>query len=272
MTPWDISIGTSGNEDNFHGMAQSPTGTNLLAVTPFYMRGINTANGNFAFRSTRIPLVTPNNAWIANTSGTSSIPSVSQSTNVPKDNNGMKFIGSTNFISVPIVFNSQNSTQVAGKTAALSFIVTSSTGFDYATTKGANQNVPSPTLSYGDGTNSYGWQSSDMINTVNYSDFGKQIPTATNFLTLQALQGGTSWVPITPSLTKVVTNNGIPSPVNLNTSGLAYQNFSGVAGDGGKFDLVVILQSGDYADCSLIFVAVPTANNSFLSGASAVRK
>lgn len=255
MTPWDISFGASGNEDNIHGMAVAPKSTNLLAVTPFFLRGINHSNGPWAYRSMQIPLVNPNNAWIANTSGNSGIPSVSQSTNIPKANSGLKVNGSTNYISVPIVFNSQNSTANTG--AALSFIVTSST--DFTSTSGSN-NYPSPVLSYGDGSNSHAYQTLNMqaVSTVTKS--------TTNLLTIQALQGGNTWVPITPNLVNTPVNNGIPSPQYLSVSGLAYPNFSQKAGTNENLDLVVILQAGDFADVSLIFLAIPNGYNPLIKG------
>jgi hypothetical protein len=49
---------------------------------------------------------------------------------------------------------------------------------------------------------------------------------------------------------------------------MAYPNFSSIAGDGSDCDLVVIIQAGDYANCALIFIAVPHSNNALLSGAT----
>ena len=261
LTPWDISFGASGNEDNLHGMAVAPKSTNLLAVTPFFLKGINTATGPWAYRSMQIPLVNPNNAWITNTKGSSNIPPVSQSTNIPTANSGFKFNGSTNYISVPIVFNSQSSTASTG--AALSFMVTSSTNLS---STGNMNSYPSPVLSYGDGTNFYAYQ------TTNMQGFDGTVNEVTNLLTIQALQGGTKWVPITPQLANTQQNTGIPSPQYLSVSGLAYPNFSAVAGDGGNFDLVVILQAGDFADVSLLFLAIPNGYNPLITGTASTVK
>jgi len=80
------------------------------------------------------------------------------------------------------------------------------------------------------------------------------------FLTIQAQgQNANNWQPV-PTANGVYTGT-VQHPTYLNSAALAYPNFSTVANvtavPGVEYDLVVMLQSGDYADCSLIFLAVP---------------
>ena len=60
------------------------------------------------------------------------------------------------FDSIPLVFNSNNFSQ-GGNTAALDFIVTSNVGFD-TPYNGNTQNYAATALSFGDGTNNYGFE------------------------------------------------------------------------------------------------------------------
>ena len=247
MTPWDMSIGMN-----------QPAGTQLLkgmidssvSLAPGPLPGINgkgwspsaKSNAAFAYHSIHLNLAALQNVW-----------KLDNEISSPKNT----------YVSNPVqlVFNSQAGT--GNKTVALDFFATSSSGFN----SGGN---PATALSFGDGTNNYGWQT-DMTKGTN----------VTHFLTVQAsqVQGGGSvnaWKPITQKLANTTTragfNNGkatnvqVQVPNYITTSGLAYPNFSNIAGDGGNFDLVVILQTGDYVDCSLIFLAVPSANNGFLQG------
>jgi hypothetical protein len=91
---------------------------------------------------------------------------------------------------------------------------------------------------------------------------------------VQATTAGTPWVPIALSDVKFQTQNltgiGVAMPTYINVAGMAYPNFSSLAGDGSDCDLVVIIQAGDYANCALIFIAVPHSNNPLLSGAAAL--
>lgn len=247
MTPWDMSIGMN-----------QPAGTQLLkgmidssvSLAPGPLPGINgkgwspsaKSNAAFAYHSIHLNLAALQNVW--------------------KLDNEVSSLKNT-YVSNPVqlVFNSQSGT--GNKTVALDFFATSSSGFN----SGGN---PATALSFGDGTNNYGWQTA-MTKGTN----------VTHFLTIQASQGQggsgvNSWKPITQRLANTTTragfNNGkatnvqVQVPNYITTSGLAYPNFSSIAGDGGNFDLVVILQTGDYVDCALIFLAVPSANNGFLQG------
>lgn len=253
MTPWDISIGMNQQSGTqiLKGMIDSSGDTaNSVSFVPGYLAGINgkgwspsaKSNANFAYHSIHLNLAALQNVWKLDNAITS-----------PKNT----------YVSNPVqlVFNSQAST--GNNTVALDFFATSSSGFN----SGGN---PATALSFGDGTNNYGWQT-DMTKGTN----------VTHFLTVQAsqVQGGGSvnaWKPITQKLANTTTqagyNKGKATNVNvqvpnyITTSGLAYPNFSSIAGDGGSFDLVVILQTGDYVDCALIFLAVPSTNNGFLQG------
>lgn len=254
MTPWDISNGMNQppNTPLLKGaidMAQP----NAVGWAAGYLPGINgknwspsaKSNAAFGYHSIHLNLSAFQYVW-------------------PLDNE----ISSpkNTYVSNPVqfVFNSQSGT--GSNTVALDFYATSSSGFN----SGGN---PATALSFGDGTNNYGWQTA-MTNGTN----------VTHFLTIQAPQeqsGVYAWKPITQKLANTTSqagkNNGnatnvqVQAPNYITTSGLVYPNFSRIAGDGGNFDLVVILQTGDYVDCALIFLAVPSSNNGFLSGANAVR-
>jgi hypothetical protein len=79
------------------------------------------------------------------------------------------------------------------------------------------------------------------------------------FLTIQATQGA-SWTP-TP-----LAAGGVKTPNYMNTAALRYPGFSTLSGlspiNGISYDLLVMLQTGDYAQCSLIFMAVPSGTAS----------
>lgn len=63
------------------------------------------------------------------------------------------------------------------------------------------------------------------------------------------------WAPLT------VATGTIVQPTYINNGALIYPNFSSVSGvtavDGVVYDSVVMLQAGDYADYSLVFLATP---------------
>ena len=138
---------------------------------------------------------------------------------------------------------------------------------------------PATTFSYGDGTNNYGWESNDVY-APKPSDSGPNpVQTAIQFLEIQAQasgnnngSNGVNWQPITAGLQPVAMNSGVACPTYLTVSGLAYKNFSVIAGDGMNLDLVVILQAGGYADMQLLFLAVPSGSNTLLTRASALRR
>lgn len=269
MTPWDISIGPAANTQILKGMSASP-------LVSSWMKGINTAaatgstavDPSFAYHSLQIPLANPNVVWQ---------PLDKQIK--PKQNVAhTEYMGDTYEGTAPIIFNS-NSFQQSSKTVALNFIVTSSgrfasTGSEFQDGV-SSDTYPATTLSYGDGSNNYGWKSNDTNHNKN---------NATHFLTIQQLQvqGTTNWKPITKNIAGTVAQKGVggqtpgatvESPEILTVSGLAYPNFSSVAGlsalPNQSYDLVVILQAGGYVDMQLLFLAVPSSNNAFLTGTSA---
>jgi hypothetical protein len=274
MTPWNISIGPSQGTPIFSGMTTTAWNSMWLAgfnynnqpwTPPSAGQGppsIGGLGGSYAFHSYQVALNNLNNAW-----------------QLSNKLNG--YAATVFYDTVPIVFNSKTFTQ-GSQTVALNFSATSTEGFcvAYYLTGTTQDMFPATALSYGDGTNNYGWETFSMVPG---STNGKN---TAHFLTLQALQGqGTNgantWKPISASLGGVTANKGtdgsvpgtiVQSPNLLNVAGLVYPNFSTVAGDQQNLDLVVILQAGGYGDMQLLFLAVPNGRDTFLSTAGAVRR
>lgn len=250
MTPWDISLG--------EGLGQPMlTGMTTGSFNGFWLAGIhksssnnNNFGGNAAYHSYQVALNNLNNGWTL------------------KNKVSSGYSQPLWFDSIPLVFNSTNFAQ-SGNTAALNFIVTSSVGFD-TPYSGNTQNYAATALSFGDGTNNYGFETHDTM--VYYSNWKN----TTHFLMIQGLgTNANNWKPIVQNLGGLTTYPGadgsakgtpVKCPNYLNVSGLAYPNFSAVAGGNPGMDLVVILQAGGYADMQLIFLAVPSSNNGFLKG------
>src|SRR5665647_18393 len=162
MTPWNISLGTPGAP-----MLQGMTTLNP-SWTPFWLAGFNkptqtTSNfgGGFAFHSFQVALNNLNNAW-------------------QLKNKLSGFSQPIFYDSIPLVFNSNTFTP-AGNTVALNFIATSTSGFDVSYESGI-YNYPATAISFGDGTNNYGWASND---TMIYSAVSWK--NTTHFLTIQGL-------------------------------------------------------------------------------------
>lgn len=270
MTPWNISIGK--------GPVDTPMlpGMGASKLFSFWLQGINTTyvtntnnsyiNPNFAFHTLQIPLADLNGVWPLDTN-------LWQGSG---DNDAGPFQGTTNLSTIPIVFNSNNFAQ-SGNTVALNFSVLSTAGFTRTSSGQTPYYYPATAISFGDGTNNYGWRSNDTLVTDKAT--GNFKTNTTQFLTIQALQGGNNWKPITKNLVGSTSNKGVDGsapgtpvqcPEYLTASGLVYPNFSALAGvtavAGQSYDLVVILQAGGYVDNALIFLAVPSANNALLSG------
>jgi len=111
-------------------------------------------------------------------------------------------------------------------------------------------------LSFGDGTNNYGWSTPyTNIGAVEGKPPYSSTQKVTQLLTIQATGTQTAWAPTS------ITAGSLSAPTYLNTAALIYPSFSSVSGvsvmQGVVYDLVALLQSGDYANCSLIFLAVP---------------
>ena len=277
MTPWNISVGPGPAGT---AMLQGMT-TSSQKFTSLWLAGFNNNKtawnpndpapsisgfgGGFAFHSFQIALSNLNNAW-----------SLKNKVSGSKNSNTPNYSETVYYETVPIVFNSSSFSQ-GSNTVALNFSATSTVGFNvmYMLPGGmtpVEDFYPGTTLSFGDGTNSYGWQSFEMVPG---STVGKN---TTHFLTLQALQGQgsaglKSWQPIVAKLGGQQSFAGkdgsapgttVLAPNYLNVSGLVYPNFSAVAGDGQNLDLVVIIQAGGYTDMQLLFLAVPNSNNGFL--------
>jgi len=288
LTPWEIYVGDPTQPDNnmLPGFAGKPLvgkNTNPLSVTPFPLKGINGVNNSsatpptnanisktgFAFHSVQIALNDPNNVWVTTNSSNAWVAPATNLTqfNKPKSggSNGI-YTANTGYLSMPITINTLTGTQ-SSKTATLNFMVTSSMDFaqpsNYMEMANCWNFYQAPALGYGDGTNNYGWATSTTNET---SCLESKFPynnswNVTQFLTIQGAgsSGGSNpnaWVPV------LTASGAISQPNFLNTAALAYPNFSTTSGvtvvPGINYDLVAYLQSGDYADYSLIFMAVPT--------------
>jgi len=275
MTPWDISIGDrpGSNVPMLVGMTELP-------IVPFWMSGINGLNWTpgqpvvtsgktmgFAFHSIQVKLNDTNNVWkLSNL-----IPNTGSALN-------------TYYTSIPITFGSRVGTS-ATDAVGLNFIVTSSAGLQAnATKKGGG--TPIPLLMSGPGVRYYTTQPQPPINNnvwssnlFNYDNgqYGGNAPSrATQLLTIQArpatngLKAGNTWYPITSNLVPIAPQSelapGKPSnfPQVCTLAGLVCPNYSSTAAfPVASYDLVVLLQSGNYADMALIFLAVPSANDPF---------
>lgn len=267
MTPWNISMGNAPlATPMFTGMTEA--NWNSFWLAGFNKPSSNNTNfgGSYAYHSYQVALKNLNNAWVlANT-----IPG--KANTGAQKNWSYAYVQPCYWETVPIVFNSTSFTQ-GGNTVALDFSVTSSVGFDgqYISNKAQDIFFPATALSFGDGTNNYGWESGE---TMVQSGIGLSMQNTTHFLTIQGL-GSTAnnWKPITKNLggvtAKAGTDGAAPStpvqmPNLLNVAGMVYPNFSAVAGDSQNFDLVVILQAGGFGDMQVLFLAVPHNNNNFL--------
>jgi hypothetical protein len=251
MTPWDISIGSGLGKPMLTGMTTGSFNGFWLAGIHKPTANANNFGGSAAYHSYQVALNNLNNGWAL------------------KNEVKSGYSQPLWYDSVPLVFNSNTFAQ-GGNTAALDFIVTSSVGFDtpYA---GNTENYAATALSFGDGTNNYGFETHD---TMVYANNWKN---TTHFLMIQGLgTNANSWKPIVknlggfwniqPGADGSAKGTPVPMPAYLNVSGLAYPNFSAVAGGAPGLDLVVIIQAGGYADMQLIFLAVPSSNNGFLKG------
>lgn len=211
----------------------------------------------FAFHSIQIALNNTNNVWqLSNTLST-----------------GSKL--NTYYTSVPITFNSRTGTS-SSNTVGLNFIVTSSAGLE---TGGGNTNYePIPMLLSGtgqqQGVQNYVWVTDNTWYVTgqrnqNYPSNVIQI------LTIQAAYpaggpgAGSTWFPVTNLVPTMANSSVYPKVVTL--AGLVCPNYSSLAGKpkSVSYDLVVLLQAGNYADMALMFFAVPSANNPFYSSAAA---
>jgi hypothetical protein len=268
MTPWNISIGPSLDTPMLNNMTNSPWhgmwlagfnfGKQPWAPNPAGAPSTTGLGGSYAFHSFQVGLNNLNNAWVLNNQLTGYSYPVYYDT-------------------IPLVFNSKTFTQ-GSQTVALNFSATSTDGFSgmyfvMAGRQNEEEFYPATALSFGDGTNNYGWDSVDT--TSSYKN-------TTHFLTIQGTgTTATGWQPITKGLGGVTAYKGadgsakgttVQAPNFLNVAGLVYPNFSTVAGDSQNLDLVVILQAGGYGDMQLLFLAVPNSRDAFLPGVSAVRK
>ena len=269
MTPWNISIGPSQGTQIFSGMTTAAWNSMWLAGYNFNNQkwapppagqgapSIGGLGGSFAFHSYQVALNNLNNAW-----------------QLSNKLNG--YAATVFYDTVPIVFNSTTFTQ-GSQTVALNFSATSTEGFCVVYYQGNIQEMyPATALSYGDGTNNYGWQTFSMVPGDIY---GKN---TAHFLTIQGIgSNAKTWQPITNQLGGVAANKGtggsapgttVQTPNLLNVAGLVYPQFSSVAGDSQNLDLIVILQAGGYGDMQLLFLAVPNGRDPFLSAAGARRR
>lgn len=281
MTPWEIYMGDPVSPNNtdimkgFSGAAVTqPTTSTPMPVNSFWLKGVSGASDSsgghgtaagatgFAFHSVQIGLNNPNNSWVQTSEKNNpnynphSVDLTDKAENTTQ-NPYQNYAAYTGYFSIPIVVNS-TSGRVNAKTAALNFMVTGSGGFAHPTSSSGLTWYfdPAYALSYGDGTNNYGWstKSTDVNDQLGKPPY-KGTQNVAQFLTIQAADANSSWAPLP------VAAGTIAAPTYLNTAALIYPNFSNVSGvtavNGVVYDLVVILQAGDYADYSLIFLATP---------------
>ena len=274
LTPWEIYIGDPAKKNDIMKGFSGPQIPNTpTSVNSFWLKGITGANdssggggqpsGNsgFAFHSVQIGLNNPNNSWVQSSAknnknyNSNSIDLTSKATGAesPYDS----YAAYTAYFAVPIVVNSTNG-QPNSQTATLNFMVTGSEGFAVPTSMsvGKYSFKGAPALSFGDGSNNYGWSTGDTdIGDITGKPPYDSTVNVTQLLTIQAGSAQSGWAPTS------ITAGSVATPAYLNTAALIYPNFSGVSGvsvmQGVGYDLVAILQSGDYANCSLIFLAVP---------------
>ena len=275
LTPWEIYIGDPTNKnDIMKGFSGSQIPNTPTAVNSFWLKGITGANDSsggggqatgssgFAFHSVQIGLSNPNNSWVqssakSNTNYNSNSINLTSKANNTTQNPYQNYAAYTAYFSLPIVINSTNGQQNA-KTAALNFMVTGSEGFATASSMSLDKYtyMAAYALSFGDGTNNYGWATNNtsipsIMGAPPYSSTQK----VTQLLTIQAAGSQSGWAPSS------ITAGSLNKPTYLNTAALMYPNFSNLSGVGAvpgiSYDLVALLQSGDYANCSLIFLAVP---------------
>ena len=301
LTPWEIYIGdptSLGKNDmlqGFSGPDLGPPVQPVSPVTPFWLKGVNavynSSNPNspssrltgFAFHSIQIGLNNPNNAWIqaincpVNPSANTSIPlgcynsfdMTTQASTPQAEGNPYwsYYLSETGYLTIPIVFNS-SSGKPGNNTASLNFMVTSSNGFAQVATvseigSDAVTYTPAYALSSGDGANNYAWATQATYNgNTKSAPAQTQAYNVSQFLTIQAAgSNANKWTPVATAL-----NGATFQPAYLNTAALAYPGFSNYSGvtavPGAEYDLVVMLQSGDYADLSLIFLATPSSASS----------
>jgi hypothetical protein len=262
----------------------------IIPTAPFWLKGINgvvdssksgsAKSTGFAFHSVQIGLGSPGSEWIQATSCTTAQAS-SQSNacynsfdltkqalspaGLP-NNNWAYFLAQTGYLTVPIIFNSSNGMSGGANTAAMNFMVTSSNGYAVAKSKGTLADSwkyePALALGFGDGSNNYTWATKAFYDgSAKDAPAQTQLHSVSQFLTIQAAGSNAGqWVPVPTAI------GGIATPAYLNTGALAYPNFSGLSGvsavAGVEYDLVVMLQSGDYANLSLIFLATPSSPSS----------
>ena len=275
LTPWEIYIGDPAKKnDIMKGFSGQQIPNTPTAVDSFWLKGITgsndssggggkaTGSSGFAFHSVQIGLNNPNNSWVQSSdkNNTNYNPNSIDLTN--KANNSSQtpyqsYAAHTAYFSVPIVINSTNG-QPNSKTAGLNFMVTGSEGFATpAYSSGFKWYFsPAAALSFGDGTNNYGWSTTNTaIGAIDGKPPYNTTQNVTQFLTIQAVGAQSAWAPTS------ITAGSVATPAYLNTAALIYPNFSNVSGvsvmQGVGYDLVALLQSGDYANCSLIFLAVP---------------
>jgi len=257
--------------------------TQLPPVLPFWLKGINGVNDSsnqgqtatgadgFAFHSLQIGLNNPNNSWLQPNSPAGQNrqynPEAINISNQAQASGHLQgpYAAYTAYLPIPIVFNSSTGKQGQGNTVSLNFMITSSLAFAMLAGTYADHYGPALALGLGSGNGNTinAWVTQATGTTEESSSQSNNTYNVSQFLTLQGT-GATAnnWYPVPTA------NGGLSTPSFLNTAALAYPNFSsptlsGVAAVAGiDYDLVVMLQSGDYADLSLIFLAVPSSSSS----------
>ena len=236
LSPFTISIGQQNSSDIFlTGSGNSFTPAPVRAIT---LSGLNGLANNVAYNSVQLALSTPERPWIAPGAGTT----------------GTGAVGS---LAVPVTINTGSGNYT------IYFTITSS---QYLYSGGASNYTPAPLLTSSSINSSYnqpayGWSSSELIGA-------NGAPNTVQFIGLES--GETSWKVATGlgSFLGSATSSGKPIavPYTMSAAGLVCPKIASESGN--YLDLAVIVQSGDLAQLSLIFVAVNTQNDWLLGPAT----
>ncbi|MCX7971064.1 MAG: hypothetical protein N3A57_05835 [Negativicutes bacterium] len=254
MTPWDIYLSNTG----------SGTASFFPSLSSMVISGLNNKNIT-PYHSVKIPMYNPNQIWS------------NQGQYPPQLLNG----------TLAFYINSDGP-DISGNVGYLTLSLSSSQQwFDNYKNTQAGSVSPLPVLSVGSVSGlggNYGWQSGSYIgNTTAGTAYTSQgLPyTVYSYDNCPLLVAGLVARPyLFPGTSSYVGNSGnwqiftgasplsrgvVTSPSNLNSSGLIYPNFSAIAPVSlpggataqGSLDLIAMIQSGDGAELSVIFLAVP---------------
>ncbi|MCX7971167.1 MAG: hypothetical protein N3A57_06350 [Negativicutes bacterium] len=257
MTPWDIQL-------EVNGSYPSPfieTGISSLTI-----KGLNNNNVT-GYHSLKLPMVNPYQFW--QNQGSNPPPTVNSVLEFYINSDGVSYGNGVGY---------------------LAFVMSASQSW-YNETNNMTEGAvyPLPVMSIGSAQDgNYGWRSGSYIgNPYSWTHSGGPgDPTQTYYgysncplvmAGLVALPNAyyagnpvpnySNWQLFAGTGTTVYPGNapGVLAPVNFNSAGLIYPNFSAVApvpmpagvSAGGALDLIAMIQSGDGAELTVLFLAVP---------------